>query len=275
MIIFLYGPDSYRRRKKLNEIMDQYKKKHLALNIGKFDFTENDGDGEFFKLQEFSLADSLFESEKLIIAEDIFEWISKENQKKTAEFLKSNLENKKMTIIISSAKAPIKAFDFLLEKPSLFQEFENFEGDKLKFFIKKESEERKIKFEPKAISFLADVFIGDSWGLINELDKFSLFNKKFFSVDDLKNFIDYYKPISSSDFFIKIKNFFFSRSLAQKLENLEFLLESEDSAKIFNFLASFSSNQPVLIQKFADYDVAIKSGKMEYEEALLDLCFDK
>ena len=275
MIIFLYGPDSYRRRKKLNEIMDQYKKKHLALNIGKFDFTENDGDGEFFKLQEFSLADSLFESEKLIIAEDIFEWISKENQKKTAEFLKSNLENKKMTIIISSAKAPIKAFDFLLEKPSLFQEFENFEGDKLKFFIKKESEERKIKFEPKAISFLADVFIGDSWGLINELDKFSLFNKKFFSVDDLKNFIDYYKPISSSDFFIKIKNFFFSHSLAQKLENLEFLLESEDSAKIFNFLASFSSNQPVLIQKFADYDVAIKSGKMEYEEALLDLCFDK
>lgn len=275
MIIFLYGPDSYRRRKKLNEIIDQYKKKHLDLNIGKFDFTENNGDDEFLKLQEFSLANSLFESEKLAVIEDIFEWVSKENQKKVAEFLKSNFEDKKTTFIILSGKEPIKAFDFLLEKPSLFQEFENFKSDKLKFFIKKESEEREIKFEPMAISFLADVFIGDSWGLINELDKFSLLNKKSFSVDDLKNFIDYYKPISSSDFFTKIKNFSFSRSLAQKMENLEVLLESEDPAKIFNFLASFSSNQPALIQKFADYDVVVKSGKMDYEEVLLDLALSK
>lgn len=275
MIIFLYGPDSYRRRKKLNEIVSQYKKKHLDLNIGKFDFTENNGDDEFLKLQEFSLANSLFESEKLAVIEDIFEWVSKENQKKVVEFLKSNFEDKKTTFIILSGKEPIKAFDFLLEKPSLFQEFENFESDKLKFFIKKESEEREIKFEPRAISFLADVFIGDSWGLINELDKFSLLNKKSFSVDDLKNFIDYYKPISSSDFFTKIKNFSFSRSLAQKMENLEILLENEDPAKIFNFLASFSSNQPALIQKFADYDVAVKSGKMDYEEVLLDLALSK
>ncbi len=274
MIIFLYGPDSYCRRKKLNEILDQYKKKHMALNIGRFDFLENDGDDEFLRLQEFSLSDSLFENEKLAVGEDIFEWVSKENQKKAVEFLKSNLEEKKTTLIILSNKAPIKAFDFLLKKPSLSQEFENFEGDKLKFFIKKESEERGIEFNIKAISFLADVFIGDSWGLINELDKFSLLNKKSFSADDLKKIIDYYKPISSLDFFTKIKNFSFSRSLAQKMENLESLLESEDSAKIFNFLASFSSNQPALIQKFADYDVAVKSGKIEYEEVLLDLAIN-
>ncbi|MEK7634628.1 MAG: hypothetical protein AAB396_01960 [Patescibacteria group bacterium] len=274
MIIFLYGPDSYCRRKKLNEILDQYKKKHMALNIGKFDFAENNGDDEFLRLQEFSLADSLFESEKLAVIEDIFEWVSKENQKKTAEFLKLNLEDKKTTFIILSNKAPIKTFDFLLKKPSLAQEFENFKDDKLEFFIKKKSEERGINLEPRAILFLADVFIGDSWGLINELDKFSLLDKKSFSADDLKKIIDYYKPISSSDFFIKIKNFSFSRSLAQKLENLEFLLENEDPAKIFNFLSSFSSNQPALIKKFADYDVAVKSGKMEYEEILLDLALN-
>ena len=246
----------------------------MALNIGKFDFAENNGDDEFLRLQEFSLADSLFESEKLAVIEDIFEWVSKENQKKTAEFLKLNLEDKKTTFIILSNKAPIKAFDFLLKKPSLAQEFENFKDDKLEFFIKKKSEERGINLEPRAILFLADVFIGDSWGLINELDKFSLLDKKSFSADDLKKIIDYYKPISSSDFFIKIKNFSFSRSLAQKLENLEFLLENEDPAKIFNFLSSFSSNQPALIKKFADYDVAVKSGKMEYEEILLDLALN-
>ena len=60
----------------------------MALNIGKFDFAENNGDDEFLRLQEFSLADSLFESEKLAVIEDIFEWVSKENQKKTAEFFK-------------------------------------------------------------------------------------------------------------------------------------------------------------------------------------------
>ena len=53
MIIFLYGPDSYCRRKKLNEILDQYKKKHMALNIGKFDFAENNGDDEFYGFRNF------------------------------------------------------------------------------------------------------------------------------------------------------------------------------------------------------------------------------
>ena len=63
-----------------------------------------------------------------------------------------------------------------------------------------------------------------------------------------------------------------NRPLKQKIVSLEVLLNSEEPAKIFNILAASSRNQPAEIKRFADYDVAVKSGKIDYEEALLDLC---
>ena len=56
--------------------------------------------------------------------------------------------------------------------------------------------------------------------------------------------------------------------LQTKISTLERLLaEKGDGAKIFNVLAYQKKEH---IVQFADYDVAIKSGKIDYEEALLD-----
>ncbi len=273
MILFLYGPDSYRKREKIKEIVAKYEKDHQS--VGFFDFNIKNAGEEFNRLFEFSASHSLFENVKLAVVENILadfaKLDAKDNQKSTISFLKANLENKELTILISENKAPLKAFDFLLKKPVLSQEFKNLNANQLEFFIKKEAEKRGLKLTVDAIGFLADNFNEDAWGLINEIEKLSLFNDKNFNASRLKDIVECDKPITSNEFFRQVSVLSFSRSLEQKIVDLEILLNREEPAKIFNFLASFSSNSPDLIEKFADYDIAVKSGKMDYEEVLLDM----
>ena len=271
MIIFLYGPDSFRRQQKRKEYIERYKNKYQA--VGYFDFNVKNPDAEFEKLREFCSSHSLFENVKLAVVENILTDFAKSDDKKiqktAADFLKANLENKELTILLSEIKAPLKAFDFLLKKPVLTQEFKNLAAGQFEFFIKKEAEKRGVELTADASAFLAESFNEDSWSLINELEKLSLFNDKNFNSQRLKEIVENNKPTSFNEFFSQVKNLLWSRSFEQKLVNLEFLLLREDSAKIFNFLASFSNNPAELTRKFADYDIAVKSGKMDYEEALL------
>lgn len=269
MIIFLYGLDSYRQRKKLNEIVGQYGQKHLTCE--KFELDSPEANDEFLRLKEFSRNRSIFEKEKLAITAGLFEF-AVENEKQIIEFLKANLQDKDFTIVVSEGKKPNKNFAFLLEQPVLFQEFANLENEKLEFFIKKEAEKRELKLTVDAIKFLARIFNNDSWGLINELDKLSLFSSVSFDADRLKNLIDDFRPLIMDQFFSRLYALSGSRPLKQKIVGLEVLLNSEEPAKIFNILAASSRNRPMEIKRFADYDVAVKSGKIDYEEALLDLC---
>ena len=57
-------------------------------------------------------------------------------------------------------------------------------------------------------------------------------------------------------------------SLPARLSAMTKLLEREDAAKLFNVLASQVDVQDKNLM--ADYDVAIKSGRLEYEEVLTE-----
>ncbi len=60
--------------------------------------------------------------------------------------------------------------------------------------------------------------------------------------------------------------------MPEKIEALEELFFArEEPAKIFNILASRNYLSPEMLKKLADYDVAVKSGKMDYDEVLVDL----
>jgi len=275
MIIFLHGPDSYRRKQKLKEIVAEYKKKHQS--IGFFDLQGKNSEAEFNRFYEFCASDSLFDDVKLAVVENLFDYakeLSAKEQKNIIEFIKSNLENKNLTILIFEEKLPLKAFDFLLKKPVMAQGFKNLTAGQMEFFIKKEAEKRRIKLSGDAVIFLAHAFSEDVWGLINELEKLSLFDDNNFNADRLKAIIDYDKPIIGNEFFRRVGDLIFSRFTAEKIVNLEILLNREEPAKIFNFLASFSSNPPQTIRRFADYDIAVKSGKMDYEEVLVDFAIN-
>ena len=68
MIIFLYGPDDYRRLQKKREILAEFKKKHSDLGVCIFDMTSGATDD----LEEFLRAQSIFENKKLAVIENLF-----------------------------------------------------------------------------------------------------------------------------------------------------------------------------------------------------------
>ncbi len=266
MIIFLHGQDSYRRRKKINEVVGEYQRKHSNLTLERFDLSKDDND--FLRLQEFCFNRSLFADKKMAVIEGIFDADIAE----IAGFLKSNLKNEDITLLISEDKSPPVKFGFLVKEPVLSQEFENLDGERLKFFIRKEAQNRSVDLTLAAVNFLEENFKENTWGLITELEKISLIGKKTLDTVDLQKIGDFSESPNIFNFIGLFLRGDFNRRAA--LKNLELLfLSHEEPAKIFNILASMSRS-PQFLSRLADYDVAVKSGKSDYEEVLLDLALN-
>ncbi len=292
MVIYLYGADSYRRQKKTKELVADYNKKYPISDLGHFNFSVQDEDKkrEFIKLQEFFSTPSLFVNKKLGILENAFFKISAYSaaqRKELKAFFKAQIPLQDSVLIISEENKPPTGFDFLINEKALstelkFQEFKRLEYDQLKYFIKKEAGKYELNLSCQAINLLAESFNSDSWGLVNEIKKLSLIRADIIDIDKIKEVSDYVRPLVDG------KNIFYSiisiinsqpfslngqdyRALIGKIKNLEILfLQQEESAKIFNILASQAQSLK-LAQKIADYDSLIKFGRLNYEEALLDL----
>lgn len=264
MLIYLYGPDSYRRQKKLNYYTEEYKKKYSNLSC---DFFDLENPEEFLKLKEFSSQQLLFDNKKMAVLRNVFEV----DEKKLKDFFEKYLKSENYTILISENKLPPAKLKFIVEEAFKVEEFENFEAEKRRFFIQKEAVIRKLNLTPKAIIFLSEVYYGDGWGLVNELEKLSLISKDFpIDVEDLKKVGDY--GYESPDIFGYINAVLKNWPLSQRIIALEKLfIIQEEPAKIFNFFASLNQLPTSLIKKLADYDVMVKSGKMDYDEVLVDL----
>lgn len=275
MLIFLYGPDSYRRQKKLNKLIGEYRHKHSNLSCDFFDLENPD---EFARLKEFSRQQLIFDSKKLAVLQSAFT----AELKGLKEFFKIYLNIENLIILISEDNSPPGELGSLLKKAFLVDKFNFLEGDAWLFFIRKEAAQRKISLTSRTVYFLARFFQNNTWGLINELDKISLFKRKInaeeeaenngylVDVDDLIKIGDYqYDP---PDIFGFINMVIQNWSSPEKIVALEKLfLNQEEPLKIFNILSSSQRLSRNLIQKLAAYDVMVKSGKMDHAEVLVDL----
>ena len=247
MLIYLFGPDAYRRTKKLSEITDAFKKKHPSSDVSRFSLLEK---GSHDALSAFLGSQSLFDGAKFAILTDL-----EDASKETAELIKEHEETKHTTLLVVSDKKLGSPFTFLTKEPVLFQQFDSLEATDLETFIKKESSLRDMALAPEDAKTLALSFKGDSWGLINELEKISLGAKTT-------------RHTNEPAFFPLIQSLR-SYDLKNRLTAVTYLIEREEPAAAFNIAtgvlgASFK-------KKMADYDILIKSGKLEYEEVLLDL----
>src|SRR5581483_2760574 len=121
MIIFLYGPDEYRRREKKRELIAEFTKKRSDLGLATFDLAAA---GALDRFEEFSRSRSLFDPAKLAIFENAFELAAAE----LAKLLQPFIADKGITILVSEREKPVKALAFLLEKPTVAQKFENLTG---------------------------------------------------------------------------------------------------------------------------------------------------
>ncbi len=244
MIIFLYGPDSYGRQQKQKEIINQYKAKHSSLSIAKFDL-EDDGAAE--KLKEFIEAKSLFDFFKLVVIHSPDETID--------ELLRVNTKTKEVVLLVVSNDKPQKKLGFLIKPPVIFQEFKNLSDEQFKNFIIREAQKRGLSLDKAELRSLLLQHRGNCWSVITELDKLSLTKSKYALAGDQ---YDLFKEINGLNY----------GDPRGRLRSLEILLKKEDPAKIFNLVAYSRGFDRT---RAAIYDLAVKSGKLDYETALLDL----
>jgi DNA polymerase III delta subunit len=266
MLIFLYGPDDFRRIQKKKDIGAEFQKKHSNLGLGSFDL---EVEGSADRLLEFARSQSIFESAKLAIAENAFEM----EAGKLAKLLKPLVALQGTTVLLSEHDKPVKALAFLLEKPSLSQKFEILQGTELQYFIQEQAKRFGVKLAPAAAQFLGTVYAGNSWALVTELQKLSALawggksGNRTIEKSDLDNL-----DLEVAPDYWALLNGMKSIDTHTRLYALEKLFSMSDPApKLFNILAAQAGAKT---PRMADYDLMVKSGKLDYEEALLELTLD-
>ncbi len=259
MIIFLHGPDEYRRLKKKNEIIAEFRKKHEGVAVSRFDLADKE---EFPKFAEFIGSQSMFDPKKLAVIENVFE----SEEKELSARLKEAAKNPNVTILVSEKNKSAEGLTFLAGKSANIkrQDFPNLAGAKWEAFISELARENGVEIQPSAVKFLAQVYQNDTWSLATEIGKIAGLPKKSIGLKDLEALDievspDYFGLLGG------LKNY----EMAVRLASLEKLfLLNEAMPKIFNMIAYQIPNK---LPQLAKYDVLVKSGKLEYEEALVDL----
>lgn len=174
MVIFLYGPDSYRLKQNSHIVLDNFRKKHPGGVFFKFDLSNLD---ETEKAEDAIKSGSLFGDVKLIILKNAFS--GKATPGRIGELIKAqNLLKEKDTVLLFIENQEGKElaknknlFNLLTGKDLMLRNIEYLEGENLTKWIKNEFVLRKCSIEPDAIKELVTIIGNESWAIVNEIDK--------------------------------------------------------------------------------------------------------
>ena len=257
MLIFIYGGDGYRRKQKLEEIRGSHPEKKESVLEATFDLLDADGLKNF---QIFVGSLSLFHPLRRAILINAF---ACEEEKSLVEILKNMSEDRTLICVISEEKAPRKSFAFLKEKPVRAYLIKDLTSAELRAWINEEGSKRGMRIPQSMILYLEMNYASNLWGIITELDMLALQEKGAGREAPEEH------DLLHADFFGLASALRPGGAPAQVFPALEVLLEREDPARIFNFLAYRA--RPDEKPLFADHDIAVKSGKLDYDTALLDV----
>ena len=179
MIIYIYGEDTYRSRKYLREVIEEFKKKRdpQGYNVAVLDFKRD----EEKILGEFSAAPFLAEK-RMVIIENILtssdkdllgELISKVKEKKIPETTVAVFWQGEKIGKVKEAGELQK----LLAKEKYAKEFELLAGDELVKWVLREVKERGGKISGASAQYLAVNVHGDMWYLNSLLDQLVAYKK--------------------------------------------------------------------------------------------------
>lgn len=278
MITFLHGADDYRREQRLKELTKAYQKKYAVFSTNSFDFEYED---EVSRFKDFCAQQTMFEDKKLALITNAFAIKGDEGSQ---AILKSALHNERIIAFISEftdennprtrdrVLVP-KDLLFLLNVPAHMESFDPLPDAKLAFFISSEARKRGILISPEAADFLVFALRRDTQLIMNEIEKIGLYYSepsRELSRQDIEPLVDY---LESPDIFAFTNAVTRQGPIATKLTPLErLLINQEEPAKVFNIFAKNPFIDLATIKLLADYDIAIKSGKLDYETAFVDMC---
>ncbi len=294
MIIFLFGQDSYRSKRKLEEIVLSYKEKHKSgLNLIYIDVSANSFSDFYSNLK----INSMFAEKKLIILKNVF--INKKFQEDFLEAIK-NLEEIQDIVVVYEDSAPDQRTKLFkaLQKHAKCQSFDSLSPNDLKKWIVVEFANKKSKINSEATELLVNFIGGDLWRMANEIEKLSNYKKgSLVEKADVELLV---KPNTENDIFKTIdalasKNKKLALSLLHKhlddgdaplyllsmiayqFRNLLIIKESPRSSGLHPFVVQKSSylcnqfSMPELkkiYQKIFQVDSDIKTGKIDPETAI-------
>jgi DNA polymerase-3 subunit delta len=203
MIIFLYGPDTFRSRQKLKEIKEKFIKEidKSALNIEILD-------GQTLETSEFEKAvstPSFLAKKRLVIIEDL---ISKNKGQKIQKELLETLDKNglKDTIVVfweggltevktkksksKLSKQRSNLFFARLKKEKYAQEFKLLTEAEVHRWATKEIKARGGKIQAPALRLLTDLVGNDLWQMNSEIDKLLAFaQNKSITIADVNNLV--------------------------------------------------------------------------------------
>jgi len=223
MLYLLYGPDTYRSRRKLNEIIEEYRKKTGAnFQVHQFDADEDDP----ARVRAAAESGSLFSAKRLVVLR--YPFSGKADFEPFAELAKRSAKSKEVFLIFwdreitkSASEKLAKAMPYAEKE----QEFLLLEGRALESWIVSEASRRSISLscEDKE-RFLS--YGGDLWRTVNELDKFAVAASQ----------APYRKNVSSSVF--SLGDTFFTSKKEGLFHILNLLRAGEDALGLFAYLAN-------------------------------------
>ncbi|MBI2594787.1 MAG: hypothetical protein HYW38_00800 [Candidatus Colwellbacteria bacterium] len=170
MTIFLYGPDTYRLKQGIEQVVAGYKKKYPnGLNLFYFDLSDNEQKGRF----EDSLKTvSLFEEAKLIIARNVFA------SKDLSVWAKAVLcehgveKNKEVVVMVVGPalqkeleKTNKELFRSLTSTSPTVRNFEYLEGAKLMNWVRSEFASLNCSMDTVSARILIGLAGNESWQL--------------------------------------------------------------------------------------------------------------
>jgi len=174
MIIFLYGSDSYRSKKKLNEITAHYKKIHksgMSFNV----INADDASFEYFYKTINTV--SMFGEKKLVVARDFLSGGVINSKDFSEKFIswegKEHLASREDVICVFYEELPDKKnllFAWLTQN-SQSQEFGTLKGQRLQGWVQKFIKQENIKITQSALSRLVTHCEGDLWVFDSEIKK--------------------------------------------------------------------------------------------------------
>lgn len=245
MIYFLFGPDSYRSKQKLQEIIEGYKKVHKSgLNLISVDAKEKKF-SDFYGNFKIS---SMFAEKKLIILRNVFE--DTKFQEELLENIKIINDLKDIVIIYEadSVDARTKIYKGL-QKNTTCQEFDFLQPAQIQKWALMKFEKNGVKINADALSLLLS-FIGNNlWQMNNEINKLSNYKKN--SVVEKKDVELLVKPNIENDIF-KTIDALASKNKKEALNLLHKHLDGGDNSLYLLSMVAYQFRNLLTIKELMD-----------------------
>jgi len=257
MIIFLYGEDTYRSQKKVQEIIDRYKNIHKSgLNLRFFDAKE----GIFKDFKDQFKITSMFGEKKLIIIKNFFS--EKDFQNNFIRQIDVFLKSEDVIVIYEKGDVDKRNKNFkLLTKKTQRQEFKFLKDKELKRWVEREFERYQTNISDQALQTLVGYTENDLWRLSNEIRKLVSFkNKEKVSEKDVKLLV---KPKIETDIF-KTIDAIAKKDKKTALNLIDKHLSKGDSPLYILSMINFQFRNLLIVKDFIEhyrpYNVILKKS---------------